>query len=475
MTFPLLPLLPLMIIAATLVLSMVAISVRRSHRATFCLTLSGILAALAGLVALLPLVPAQAGLLFLFDNFALFYSALVLAAGFLVVVLSYDYLEGRNTAPEEFYLLLLGALLGALVLIGARHFVSFFLGLEVLSISLYPLIAYLRAKPSHTEAGIKYLIVSGASSAFLLYGMAIIYGLTGTMEFSLLGPKISGLVDGRAAATAGMVLLVTGIGFKLGVVPFHMWTPDVYEGAPAPVTAFIATISKGAVFALFLRYFTDVSLRDHPHLLLVFTVIAIASMAAGNLLALFQHNIKRLLAYSSIAHFGYLLVAFMSAGPFRVAAVTYYLVAYFVTTLGAFGVVILLSPSVRDADALSDYEGLFRRRPWLAGTFTLMLLSLAGMPLTAGFIGKAYIIVAGVGSFLWLPVIILVVTSAIGLFYYLRVIAALYKDARPAPAIAPATTLKGRAVMVLLFILLIWWGVYPGPLLSLISRITLAP
>jgi len=474
-TFPLLPLLPLMIIAATLVLSMVAISVRRSHRATFCLTLSGILAALAGLVALLPLVPAQAGLLFLFDNFALFYSALVLAAGFLVVVLSYDYLEGRNTAPEEFYLLLLGALLGALVLIGARHFVSFFLGLEVLSISLYPLIAYLRAKPSHTEAGIKYLIVSGASSAFLLYGMAIIYGLTGTMEFSLLGPKISGLVDGRAAATAGMVLLVTGIGFKLGVVPFHMWTPDVYEGAPAPVTAFIATISKGAVFALFLRYFTDVSLRDHPHLLLVFTVIAIASMAAGNLLALFQHNIKRLLAYSSIAHFGYLLVAFMSAGPFRVAAVTYYLVAYFVTTLGAFGVVILLSPSVRDADALSDYEGLFRRRPWLAGTFTLMLLSLAGMPLTAGFIGKAYIIVAGVGSFLWLPVIILVVTSAIGLFYYLRVIAALYKDARPAPAIAPATTLKGRAVMVLLFILLIWWGVYPGPLLSLISRITLAP
>jgi len=474
-TFPLLPLLPLMIIAATLVLSMVAISVRRSHRATFCLTLSGILAALAGLVALLPLVPAQAGLLFLFDNFALFYSALVLAAGFLVVVLSYDYLEGRNTAPEEFYLLLLGALLGALVLIGARHFVSFFLGLEVLSISLYPLIAYLRAKPSHTEAGIKYLIVSGASSAFLLYGMAIIYGLTGTMEFSLLGPKISGLVDGRAAATAGMVLLVTGIGFKLGVVPFHMWTPDVYEGAPAPVTAFIATISKGAVFALFLRYFTDVSLRDHPHLLLVFTVIAIASMAAGNLLALFQHNIKRLLAYSSIAHFGYLLVAFMSAGPFRVAAVTYYLVAYFVTTLGAFGVVILLSPSVRDADALSDYEGLFRRRPWLAGTFTLMLLSLAGMPLTAGFIAKAYVVVAGVGSFLWLPVIILVVTSAIGLFYYLRVIAALYKDARPAPAIAPATTLKGRAVMVLLFILLIWWGVYPGPLLSLISRITLAP
>jgi NADH-quinone oxidoreductase subunit N len=435
--------------------------------------LAGLLAALAGLVIILPLIPAQAGLLFLFDGFALFFSALVLAAGFLVAVLSYDYLKGRNTSPEEFYLLLLGALLGALALIGARHFVSFFLGLEVLSISLYPLIAYLRARPSHTEAGIKYLIVSGVSSAFLLYGMAIIYGLTGTMEFALLGPRISGLVDGRAAGLAGMVFLVIGIGFKLGVVPFHMWTPDVYEGAPAPVTAFIATVSKGAVFALFLRYFTDVSLGDHPSLLLVFTVIAVASMAVGNLLALFQRNVKRLLAYSSIAHFGYLLVAFMSAGPFRVMAVTYYLVAYFVTTLGAFGVVTLLSRKERDADALSDYEGLFWRRPWLAGTFTLMLLSLVGMPLTAGFIGKVYIVVAGVGSALWLPVIVLIVTSAIGLFYYLRVIAAMYKDARPAPAFA-RVALKGRVVMVLLFVLLIWWGVYPGPLLALIGRIALA-
>jgi NADH-quinone oxidoreductase subunit N len=462
-----------MIIAATLVLSMIAISLRRSHRAVFCLTCAGILAALAGLVVLLPIVPLHAGPLFLFDGFALLVSALVLASGFLVAVLSYDYLKGRRTAPEEFYLLLLGALLGALALIGARHFVSFFLGLEVLSVSLYPLIAYLRARPSHTEAGIKYLILSGASSAFLLYGMAIIYGLTGTMEFSLLCPKIQGLVDGRAAAMAGMALLITGLGFKLGVVPFHMWTPDVYEGAPAPVTAFIATISKGAVFALLLRYFTDVSLRDYPHLFLVFTVIAIASMIVGNLLALFQRNIKRLLAYSSIAHFGYLLVAFISTGPFRVTAVTYYLAAYFVTTLGAFGVVTLLSTSVRDADAVEDYEGLFRRRPWLAGTFTLMLLSLAGMPLTAGFIAKTYIVAAGLGSLLWLPVIVLVVTSAIGLFYYLRVIAALYKDTRPAAATAPAAALKGRAVIVLLFILLIWWGVYPGPILALINRITI--
>jgi NADH-quinone oxidoreductase subunit N len=464
-----------MIVAATLVVSMVAISIRRDHRLVFCLTLAGILAALVALVALLPFIPRPAGFLFVFDGFALFYSGLALAAGFLAAVLSYDYLKERSRAPEEFYLLLSGALLGALALIAARHFVSFFLGLEVLSISLYPLIAYLRAKPAHTEAAIKYLIVSGASSAFLLYGMAIIYGLTGTMEFSLLGQRMSGLAGGRAAVTAGMALLVAGVGFKLGVVPFHMWTPDVYEGAPAPVTAFIATVSKGAVFALILRYFTDVNLRDYPSLLLVFNVVAVASMTAGNLLALFQRNVKRLLAYSSIAHFGYLLVAFMSVGPFRTTAVSYYLAAYFVATLGAFGVVTLLSPKERDADSIADYEGLFRRRPWLAGAFTLMLLSLAGMPLTAGFIAKAYIVAAGISTALWLPVIVLVVTSAIGLFYYLRVIAALYRNVAPEPALAPAPSAKGRAVMTLLLVVLIWWGVYPGPLLYLIQRIAIPP
>ncbi len=454
---------------------MIAISIRRSHEATFCLTLAGILAALAAVVALAPSVPRQGGLLFVFDGFALFYSGLVLAAAFLTAVLSYDYLKERSRTPEEFYLLLLGALLGALPLIASRHFVSFFLGLETLSISLYPLIAYLRAKRRHTEAALKYLIVSGASSAFLLFGMAIIYGLTGTMEFGLVGQRMSGLADGGAGAMAGMAFIIIGVGFKLGVVPFHMWTPDVYEGAPAPVTAFIATVSKGAVFALVLRYFTDVSLLDHPALLFVFSVIAIASMAAGNLLALFQHNVKRLLAYSSIAHFGYLLVAFMAAGPWRATAVTYYLAAYFAATLGAFGTVALLSPKERDADTMEDYEGLFRRRPWLAGTFTLMLLSLAGMPLTAGFVAKAYLVAAAIGTALWLSVIVLVVTSGIGLFYYLRVIAAMYRSPRPALAPVPARTIGGGAVMCLLFIVLIWWGIYPAPLLALIQRLAISP
>jgi NADH-quinone oxidoreductase subunit N len=466
-----------MVIAAGPVLIMIGLAVTRSHRLTFSITLAAILGALGSLGVLLPLVPTQVGLLFLFDGFVLFYSGLVLASGLVVAVLSYDYLKGREGAPEEFYLLLLGALLGALVLIASRHFVSFFLGLEILSISLYPLIAYLRDRPSPIEAAVKYLITAGASSAFLLFGMAIIYGLTGTMEFPEIGRRMGGLVQGQLLMPVGMVLLIIGIGFKLGVVPFHLWTPDVYEGAPAPVAAFVATVSKGAVFALLLRYFTEVSLRDRPALLAVFTIVAVASMCVGNLLALFQNNIKRLLAYSSIAHFGYLLVAFMSAGALRVFAVTYYLAAYFVATLGAFGVVTILSSREGDADEIGDYEGLFERRPWLAGVFTLMLLSLAGLPLTAGFLAKAFVVASGVGSTLWLPVLTLVGASGVALFYYLRVVAALFREpGAPAKRVAgvfggPVFSLRGKIVMGVLFVLLIWWGVYPAGLMALISLI----
>ena len=475
MTYSLFPLLPLIIIAATSVVIMIALAFGRSHRATFLLTLAGILASLASIAAVLPAVPARIGSLFVVDGFALFYGALVLSASFATTILSYGYLRRRVAVPEEYYLLLLGASLGALALVTSSHFVSFFLGLEVLSISLYSLVAYSRAEPSSTEAGIKYLIVSGVASAFLLFGMAIVYGLTGTMEFATMGRKLESLVNGQMLSATGMVFLITGIGFKLGVVPFHMWTPDVYEGAPAPVTAFIATISKGAVFALLLRYFAEVTLVSHPDLLVVFTVIAVASMIAGNLLALFQSNIKRLLAYSSIAHFGYILVAFISAGSLGLRAVTFYLVAYFVTTIGAFGVVTLLSPKERDAAAIEDYEGLFQRRPWLAGAFTLILLSLAGMPLTAGFIGKVYIVTAGIGTLLWLPVIILIVTSAVSLFYYLRIVSAIYRNARQVVSIAPASALGGRIVMVVLFVLLVWWGVYPAPLVTLIEHISIGP
>jgi NADH-quinone oxidoreductase subunit N len=271
-----------------------------------------------------------------------------------------------------------------------------------------------------------------------------------------------------ALIVPGTVLLLTGIGFKLAVVPFHLWTPDVYEGAPAPVTAFVATVSKGGMVALLLRYFYSSYSRYLWPVMTVFVVIAIASMFAGNLLALLQSNVKRILAYSSIAHLGYILVAFLAGGPHGAEAATFYVAAYFVTTLGAFGCVTVLSTHDRDADSLDDYRGLFWRRPALAGVFTAMLLSLAGLPLTAGFLGKFYIVAAGAASSIWALIIILVVTSAIGLYYYLRVIFAMYDRREPEAPEFAGVPAAGGFVLVVLTVMLFWLGVFPGPLLEII-------
>lgn len=477
MSLSLAPLLPLVIVSATIVAAVIALSVKRSHKFILFLTLFGIGVAFVSLWPVRPLSPASlpVGALFSSDGFASFYGSLILAGAFAVALVSFDYLEKRPEGKEEHYVLLLGALLGALVVVFARHFVSFFLGLEVLSVSLYPLIAYQRTSPSYAEAGIKYLVLSGASSAFLLFGIALVYGATGAMEFSAMAGRLAEAGREWVMPASGMVLVMVGIGFKLGLVPFHMWTPDVYQGAPAPVTALIATVSKGAMFGLLLRLFSRIDLTGQPRLFLVFAIIAVASMFTGNLLALFQKNVKRLLAYSSIAHLGYLLVAFLSTGPLRVTAVTFYLVVYFVMTIGAFAVVSSLSGKERDADDVAEYEGLFDRRPFVGGAFVFMLLSLAGMPLSAGFIGKIYIVAAGLGSLLTTLVVILMVNSAISLFYYLRVVAAVF---RTGPVTRPSVSRIGlgvTVVMAVLFVLLVWWGVYPIPLIDLIEGITIGP
>jgi NADH-quinone oxidoreductase subunit N len=279
-------------------------------------------------------------------------------------------------------------------------------------------------------------------------------------------------------------MMLVGIGFKLGVVPFHLWTPDVYEGAPAPVTAFVATASKGAMFALVLRFFSEVDVCLSDEMTLILAVIAIASMGAGNLLALLQNNVKRMLAYSSIAHLGYLLVALIAGGDRGVAAATFYLVAYFVTTLGAFGVITVLSWPGHEAERLEDFRGLARRRPALAGVFTAMLLSLAGIPLTAGFVGKFLVLSAGVGATLWALVLVMVAASVVGLFYYLRVVIEMYKQPEPAAdCLPPATSdpgavtslsLAGGIVLMALVLALVWMGVYPAPLLTLVESVAAA-
>ncbi len=459
--------LPLILIGGAALVAMMAAAVlkERSYGA------SGLLIALGGLIAAwillwqtAPHAPAPATGLLYFDSVSVFFTGLMITGGFFTVLLSPDYLEQKRESRPEYYILLLSAILGAAVLAAANHFASFFLGLEILSVSLYALIAFLRGLPG-IEAGIKYLILASVSSAFLLFGMALIFAESGTLVFSEI---LRGSVSRSILLTAGAALTLVGIGFKLGVVPFHMWTPDVYEGAPAPVTAFIATVSKGAVFAVLLRYFSRIDYESFPSLQIIIGTIAALSMFTGNLLALFQDNVKRILAYSSIAHLGYILVAFLAGGPIRAEAVAFYFAAYFITLLGAFGMVALLSRE-READRIEDYYGLFRHRPFTAGVFSLMLLSLAGIPVTAGFMGKFLVIAAGAASSLWILVFLLVVNSAIGLYYYLRIVSVMFtRTAEAEPARLPLPI--GGAVMIVLTAMLLWLGIYPEPLLRFVQQ-----
>ena len=469
---------PLILLAAFAILIMLVIAFHRNHLLTAILTAVGIFLAFLTVFAVsLPLAPRQITPLLVLDHYALFYMGLIFAASLALAILSYPYLRGRQGICEEYYLLVLLATLGSATLVASTHFASFFLGLEILSVSLYTLIAYPRALERSMEAGVKYLILAAASAAFLLFGMALVYAELGTMEFSQIANRAAQGGQG-VLLLAGLGMIIVGLGFKLAFVPFHMWTPDVYEGAPAPVTAFVATISKGSVFALLLRYFTQVELHTYSSLFLLFTILAIASMFVGNLLALLQKNVKRILAYSSIAHLGYLLVAFLAGGALAPVAVGFYLVAYFVTTLGAFGIITVLSGKERDADDLEDYRGLSGSRPWLAGIFTAMLLSLAGIPLTAGFVGKFYIVVAGAGSALWLLVLCLVAASALGLFYYLRIVGVLYTSlpkGKETPSTQAPLSLAGGLVLAVLLILLVWLGVYPAPLVHLIQAVFSRP
>jgi NADH-quinone oxidoreductase subunit N len=461
-----LALLPLLLLAGTTMVVMLGIAANRSHELTAGLTVTGFAASFLSTFAVARLVPRQVTSLLLLDGYALFYLGLIIASAAAVAVLSYQYFSKHDGQHEELYLLLVLATLGCGVLVTSVHFVSFLLGLEILSVSLYGMVAYFTSRGQALEAGIKYLILASASAAFLLFGMALIYADTGTLAFS----SVADLSAGKshlALLLPGIALIVTGIGFKLGVVPFHLWTPDVYQGAPAPVSAFVATTSKTALVALLLRYLAP-GTRHSPAVFFLFAVVAIASMCAGNLLALRQNNVKRVLAYSSIAHFGYILVAFLAASTMASAAVAFYLVAYTVTILTAFGIIAVLSTSEADAADLEQYRGLFWRRPLLASVFTAVLLSLAGIPATMGFVGKFYILASGANASAWLLIIVLVLTSVVGLFYYLRILVTLFSAAPEPPPSTQKLAWSTALLLGGLAVLLIWFGVYPAPLLNLI-------
>ena len=470
-------LLPIIAVATVSVVLMVAISFKRNYDLAWQIAVAGLALSMVTVLIAWNIVPLQVTPLILIDKYALFFTFLLLASGVLVLLFCYEYFKVRGGQNEELFLLILTALLGGVVLVSSNHFASLFIGLETLSVSLFALIAYPIKQSRALEAAIKYLILSAVSSAFLLFGMALIYFQTGSLAFNDIGAFQTAGSD-QSYSFIGMIMLFIGLAFKLSLVPFHMWTSDVYEGAPAPVTAFVATVSKGAIFAVLLRYFVQANAFHYETFFTALSLIAIVTILGGNLLALLQNNIKRILAYSSIAHLGYLLVAF-AAGLFIgvelvIESVIFYLITYILTTLGAFGVLTALSPSDSEADAIEDYTGLFWTNPWIATFFTVMLLSLAGIPLTAGFVGKFYVFAAGVDSSLWGLLLVVIVGSGIGLFYYLRIVIEMAKQpvaSAGTSQIKYPATLNGVSLSFLT-LLIFWFGIRPSALIEVIAGIS---
>ena len=460
----LLALLPFIVLAAASLVVILLIAFRQSHTVIqmvgffmFCLVMFA-------MWYVRDTLPREINPLFVVDGFGALFTGLIILSVLIVGLFSFIYFEEREENPKEYYILLFLATLGASMLTISRHFISLFIALELLSVSLYPLIAYLRNRNNAIEAGVKYLVLAAVTSAFLLFGMALIYMDTGSMDFAVIAQRIGN--SPSPLFITGIGIMVVAIGFKLALVPFHLWAADVYQGSPSPVTAFIATASKIGVFAVLLRFALAINLQHYPIAVTIFSVLAIVSMIVGNLLALRQENVKRLLAYSSIAHFGYLLVAFLPGNDAGIEISVFYLLSYSLTLLAAFGVITLLSTRQKDAEDLSVYKGLFWKNPLMAAVLTFALLSLAGIPLTAGFLAKFFVLTTGVQQNLWVPVVVLVLSSVIGLYYYLRIISAMfakYSSIEPREkSIHPFFYFVTSATLVGLVVFFCWIGIFPN-------------
>ena len=474
---------PLLIATATIVAVMLTIAIKRHHRLCAAVSVIGMNIAL---FTLLPSVfggnteaVAVTGLMQI-DSAARFGMALVLVTTLGVLTLCHAYFEGFKKNREEIYLLIGLGTLGALTLACASHAATLLLGVELLSLPMVAGVAYAFDDRRSIEGGLKYLILSGGASAALLFGIALVYAQIGSLDISAMASAIATASADQPLVLAGTAMMLSGLAFKLSLVPFHQWTPDVYEAAPTPITAYMATVSKLGVFIVMLRLFhSSADSSASPFILSAVVVIAVASMLLGSVLALRQNNLKRLLAYSSIAHFGYLAIVLVVPGEDSLRAAGVYLATYLVTSLGVFGVMALVSSPMadRDQEDIADYRGLFWRRPYLTSILTAMLLSLAGIPLTAGFIGKFSVIAVGTNSAQWLLVGSLIVSSAISIYYYLRVLSGLFSavdhgSERVSESLGWAQS--GAGIMLLLaMIAMLWMGVYPQPLFELSGQLAL--
>ena len=404
------------------------------------------------------------------DGYAVFFRGLVLVAGFLCVLASLSYLDREGAQSGEYYALILFSLVGQCILAASADLIMVFIGLEASSIATYILAGFLRDDRRNSEAALKYFLLGSFATAFLLYGIAWIYGLTGVTNLAQIQQILQQQPRPSVIAALAAALIFVGLGFKVSIAPFQMWAPDVYQGAAAPVSAFLSAAPKAAAFAVFFRIFMTSFRPMNDRWSYLVWGCALATMLVGNLAALVQTNVKRLLGYSSIAHAGYVLVALAAASSIGVSAAMFYLAAYALMNIGAFAVISHVAARNEKHVRIEDLAGLGRRDPLLAGLLALFVFSLIGVPLTGGFFGKFYVFQAALGSHLiWLTVLGLV-NSAIAAYYYLKIIVAVYMHEPSAAttdlAQAPATlriAIWASAAGVLLL------GIFPSALLSVIS------
>ena len=408
------------------------------------------------------------GALLAVDGFRVVANWVILGATLLVVVFAREYLEREELPVGDFHGLLLLSSVGMMLLVAAHDMILLFVGLELMSISVYILTGYARSDARSSEAGLKYFIVGAFASAFLLYGIALLYGVTGTTRLAVAGEAIAaGVAGGDLLLAAGIGLLLVGFGFKVAAVPFHMWTPDAYDGAPTPVTAYMATGVKAAAFVALLRILT-VDLAGAAAIWHgAVWWLAILTMIVPNLIALSQESVKRMLAYSSVAHAGYLLVGVAAASELGRSASLFYLAAYTVMTIGSFAIVFHVAGRGDVRSRIDDYRGLGWRRPWLGVAMFVFLLSLAGFPPTAGFVGKLYLLQAAVDAGEIGLAVTLVLTSLVAYYYYLRVVWKMYFDQAPEDAEAPVRAGVGfRLATAVCAVLVLLGGLFPGPALD---------
>jgi NADH-quinone oxidoreductase subunit N len=399
--------------------------------------------------------------MFVVDQMSMVLKVALLASVAILLIYSRDYLEKRKLFTGEFILLILFATLGMMVMVSANHFVTLYLGLEILALSTYAMVALNRDSATSTEAAMKYFILGALASGLLLYGMSMIYGATASLDVSVIAKTIEFSRANDPLVTFGLVFVVAGLAFKLGVVPFHMWVPDVYHGAPTPMTLFIGSASKIAAFGFLVRILGDAlagATNDWQGMLVI---LAVASLAVGNIIAIAQTNIKRMLAYSTISHMGFLLLGILAGTKSGFAASMFYIISYSIMSLGAFGIIMLLSREGFEADNIDDLKGLNTRSPWVAFLMLTMMFSMAGIPPFIGFFAKLAVLEAVLQvGYTWL-VVYAVVMSVIGAFYYLRIVKLMYMDEPidQSPIVASQTmrvTLGVNAFAVLLL------GIIPG-------------